>query len=165
MDAIRPLLATDERQTLQFFFAGLRGVTADERVDALGLLYNASVLAHFASTSTATVEGWPSPHALEDIFDRYVLHDELAQDTEAMELAAGQCLLLSGFFAEQSRRRHDLEWYGHLGSTFFDRAAMTTLPGARRRMMVRMAIEFEDWRRRYFALARQLRRERYRLIA
>ena len=58
MGPLRELLAVDERRTLEFFVTGLQDV-CDGGVDRQELLYNASVLAHYAlvSTQSATVPG------------------------------------------------------------------------------------------------------------
>jgi hypothetical protein len=157
MDPLNHLLATDQRETLQFFFAGLRDVTADEHVDSPALLYNASVLAHFAGTSTFSPGSLPALRGLGDVFDRFVADTSLRHDTELMEWAASQCLLFTGFFGDQMQRRHNLDWYGHLGADFYECAATASQQAARKRMMGRMAEEFPDWRRRYLKLARELR--------
>ncbi len=164
MDSLTHLLATDQRETLQFFFAGLRDVTADEHVDPPALLYNASVLAHFASTSTSSPDGLPTLRGLGDVFDRFVLDPVLRHDTEMMEWAAAQCLLFTGFFADQMKHRHHLDWYGHLGADFYDLAATATRQAARKRMMERMAEDFQNWRRRYLKLSRELRDQPYLLF-
>jgi hypothetical protein len=157
MDPLRHLIATDHREALQFFFTSLRDVTADEQIDSPALLYNASVLAHFASTSTFGADGMPVLHGLSELFDRFVADWSLRHDSDAMEWAAAQCLLFTGFFGDQLQRRHNLDWYGQLGADFYDRAATSTQEASRRRMMERMAGEFQDWRRRYLKLARELR--------
>ena len=51
MEYLRELLAVDDRQALEFFVLGLRDV-CEPGVDREELLYNASVLAHYAQTST-----------------------------------------------------------------------------------------------------------------
>ena len=51
MGALRDLLAVDHRQTLEFFVTGLQDVS-EAGVDRQQLLYNASVLAHYAQVST-----------------------------------------------------------------------------------------------------------------
>ena len=51
MDPLRELLATDHRQALEFFVLGLQDVS-EPTVDRQELLYNASVLAHYAQVST-----------------------------------------------------------------------------------------------------------------
>ena len=40
-----------------------------------------------------------------------------------METAGAQCLLLTGFFEDQMRGRHNIRWYAELGAGFFVRAA------------------------------------------
>ena len=51
MEPLAELLATNERQALEFFLVGLKDVS-DADVDQRELLYNASVLAHYAQVST-----------------------------------------------------------------------------------------------------------------
>jgi hypothetical protein len=166
MDPLNQLLATDHRETLQFFFAGLRDITAEEQVDSPALLYNASVLAHFASTSRFSPERLPSPSSLGEVFDRFVADPDRSwrHDSELMEWAASQCLLFTGFFGDQLQHRHNLDWYGQLGADFYGCAAVTCQQAPRRRMMGRMAEEFHDWRRRYQKLARELRDQPYLLF-
>ena len=51
MGPLRELLAADQRQALEFFFIGLKDVS-EPTVDRRELLYNASLLAHYAQVST-----------------------------------------------------------------------------------------------------------------
>lgn len=163
MEPLGRLLATDSRETLQFFFSELRDVTLAEHMDEQAVLYNASVLAHFASTSTTTPVGMPTPNTLMDVFDRFVLHPSLRDDPDMMEMAAAQCLLLTGFFADQMQRRHNLEWYGRLGSSFYRVAAATSRMPGHKLMMERMAGEFGYWRAAHLTLSRELRANPYLL--
>jgi len=163
MEPLARLLATDSRETLQFFFSELRDMTLAEHMDEPVVLYNASVLAHFASTSTNTPVGMPTPANLVDVFDRFVQHPVLHDDPEMMEMAAAQCLLLTGFFADQMRRRHNLDWYGRLGASFFRVASTTSAMQGHKDMMARMADEFPYWRAAHLALARELRQHPYLL--
>jgi len=163
-DPLNHLLATDQRETLQFFFSSLRDVTAGEDIDSNALLYNASVLAHFASTSRFSPDSLPALPGLGDVFDRFVADPSVRHDTEIMEWAAAHCLLFTGFFGDQFQRRHNLEWYGRLGADFYDLAAVATHVAERKRMMERMAVEFPEWRRRYLKLARELREHPYVLF-
>ena len=158
MDPLRHLLAVDERQVLEFFFTGLRDVTSDEAVDSQALLYNASILAHFASTSTASTGRLPQLSGLVEVFDRFVLDATFRGDPDLMEWGAAHCLLFTGFFGDQFRRRHNLEWYGHVGSGFYMSAAVASVDALRRGMLERMAREFSAWRRRHEQLSRELRK-------
>src|SRR3712207_6471543 len=102
------LLGVTEQQALQFFFSELRDI-----VDAhpKEVLYNASILAHDASTATQSSEGVPAPVALSHFFDQFVLAASENWDRETCEAAAEQCLLLTGFCADQADPRHSLSWY------------------------------------------------------
>ena len=53
MDPFRELIAIDHRQALEFFTVRLQEIS-EPGVDREELLYNASVLAHYAQTSTCT---------------------------------------------------------------------------------------------------------------
>jgi hypothetical protein len=151
-------LAVTNGQALRFFFEHLRDVT--ENSDRLHpeLLYNASVLAHFATTSTASVPQFPScPSDLATVFEVFVLDRSQHADPEIMEAAAAQCLLLTGFFEGQVRRRHNVKWYATLGANFYDQAGQLSSDRARAQMMSTMAERFEFWRRQQSRLAKELR--------
>lgn len=153
---LQELLATDARRALEFFFVHLRDVSeADVARDEL--LYNASVLAHYAQVSTAATDGVPMPVNLGTLFDQFVLDTTLHDDGEMMETAAAQCLVLAGFFEDQMRRRHQIGWYAELGATFFSRAAIRQRSKRKARLLHDLASHFEPWRRRHARLSRELR--------
>ena len=141
------LLAVSERQALEFFALGLRDVS-ESSVDQEELLYNASVLAHYALVSPAT---------LGDVFDHFVADEAAPRDSLRMEMAAAQCLLLAGFFEDQMRRRHNIRWYAQLGASFFSQAASQSTSAKRARLLDALAHDFERWRRRHSNLSRELR--------
>ena len=60
MDA-QPWLAVSEGQALRFFFEHLRDVSDDRDAPEPELLYNASVLAHYALISTEADQELPTP--------------------------------------------------------------------------------------------------------
>lgn len=142
MEDLRILLATDHRRTLEFFFVHLQDVT-DASVDRSELLYNASVLAHYAQVSTGATSDMPTPSSLAHVFDQYVLDSSLADDPEMMESAGAQCLLLAGFFADQMRGRHNVQWYTTLGAGFYHRAAEHARTPRTAQVMAAMAQNFE----------------------
>jgi len=157
MGPLDRLLSSDPRETLQFFFSGLRDVTSGQAVDEAAVLYNASVLAHFASTSTGTTSGLPTPASLGDVFDRFVLDSAWRDDPGMLEIAGAQCLLLTGFFADHLKSRYNLDWYGDLGAGFYGTAASLSRTPAHRQMMSHMAGRFDYWRSRHLRLSRDLR--------
>jgi hypothetical protein len=153
----RQWLAVTSGQALRFFFERLKDVS-DEAGPPVGeLLYNASVLAHFASTSTAASTGLPTPNTLADVFDRFVIDTSFRDDPELLELAGGQILLLTGFFADQLKSRFNLNWYGELGAGFYGTCALLSRSPAHREMMLHMAGRFEYWRSSHLKLSRELR--------
>jgi hypothetical protein len=154
----RHLLAVTHGQALRFFFERLKDVSEDAGAPRGEILYNASVLAHFATTSTASTAHFPGcPSNLKTVFDLFVLDRSQHADPDLMEAAASQCLLLTGFFGAQLKRRHNIEWYAALGAGFYDQAAQLGRDRDRIRMMIVMSARFGFWRRQLGRLAQELR--------
>ena len=163
MGPLRELLTTDHRQALEFFVLGLQGVS-EPTVNRQELLYNASVLAHFAQVSTQADADWPAPANLSLVFDHFVSDTTLLHDGLMMETAGAQCLLLAGFFEDQMCRRHNIRWYAALGASFFSRAAVQEHSPPKARLLNTIARRFEPWRQRHAQLSRELRDQPYVLI-
>ena len=162
MDPVRELLAIDHRQTLEFFVLRLQDVS-EPTVDRQELLYNASLLAHYAQVSTQPDVDVPAPVNLSAVFDHFVSDTTLLHDSLMMETAGAQCLLLAGFFEDQMRRRHNIRWYAELGASFFRRAALRERSLDKARLLDAIARRFEPWRRRHAQLSRELREQPYLL--
>ena len=163
MGPLRELLALDQRQTLEFFVLRLQDLS-DPNVDRQELLYNASLLAHYAQVSTQPDVDVPAPANLSAVFDHFVADTSLLDDRLMMETAGAQCLLLAGFFEDQMRRRHNIRWYAELGASFFRRAAIHERSLHKARLLDAIARRFEPWRRRHAQLSRELRDQPYLLI-
>ena len=162
MGPLRELLAVDERKTLEFFFLGLKDVSEGD-VDRQELLYNASVLAHYAQVSTHSDAEFPTPSALGTVFDHFVGTQDAPADAEMLETAGSHCLLMAGFFEDQMRQRHNVRWYAQLGASFYTRAAALE-PSPRRALFLdTFARHFEPWRQRHARLSRELRDTPYLL--
>ena len=164
MDPLRELLATDHRQALEFFFLGLQDVS-EPTVDRQELLYNASLLAHYAQVSTQAHAAWPAPANLSVVFDHFVADTTLQHDGLMMETAGAQCLLLAGFFEDQMRGRHSIRWYAELGASFFSRAALQEPSPNKAQLLDTIARRFEPWRQCHARLGRELRDQPYMLHA
>ena len=162
MGPLRGLLAVDDRHALEFFFINLKDV-CDVAVDPQELLYNASVLAHYAQVSTHSDTDIPAPADLGAVFDQFVVNTTLPLDGALMEMAGAQCLLLTGFFEDQMRGRHNIRWYSELGASFFSRAAGRQDSAHKARLLTMLARRFEPWRRRHARLSRELRDQAYLL--
>jgi hypothetical protein len=162
MEHLRELLAVDQRQVLEFFVVGLRDV-CEPGVDHQELCYNASVLAHYAQTSTCAADEMPTPSSLSDVFDHFVLDTTMMYDGAMMETAGAQCLLLAGFFERQMRDRHNIRWYAEVGAGCFSRAAAQATSSHRAKVLDALATRFEAWRQRHERLGRELRDRPYLL--
>ena len=162
MEPLQELLAVDQRRALEFFVTGLQDVSSPG-VDRQELLYNASVLAHYAQVSTTTELEMPAPVNLSAVFDNFVLNTSVPQDPQLLETAGAQCLFLTGFFEDQMRGRHDIRWYAELGAGFFMRAAGCARSSKRARLLTMMARHFEPWRQTHARLSRELRDQPYLL--
>lgn len=156
------LLAAGERQTLEFFAGRLKALS-EPTVDDHELLYNASVLAHYARVSTHSAVDLATPATLAEVFEHFVFDTSLRDDGAMMEAAGAQCLLLAGFFEDQLRRRHNIRWYARLGVSFFSRAASLERSAKKVRLLGAIAAGFEPWRQRHARLSRDLREQPYLL--
>jgi len=156
MGPLRELLATDHRQALEFFVQRLEDVSGPG-VDRQELLYNASVLAHYAQVSTHATIDLSTPANLSAVFDHFVVDSTLLADGLMMETAGAQCLVMAGFFEDQMRRRHNIRWYSELGAGFFGRAATREASPSKAQLLGTIAKHFEAWRQRQARLSRALR--------
>jgi len=163
MGSLAELLATGERQTLEFFFQRLKEAS-EPTVDHQELLYNASVLAHYAQVSAYSATDLATPATLAEVFDHFVFDATLRHDSAMMEAAGAQCLLLAGFFEDQMRRRHNIRWYTDVGAACFTRAAALERSPQKVRLLTAIAAGFEPWRQRHARLSRELRDQPYLLM-
>src|SRR6266699_5670816 len=79
MGPLRELLAIDHRQTLEFFVLRLQDIS-EPTVDRQELLYNASLLAHYAQVSTQPDVDVPALANLSAVFDHFVADTTLLHD-------------------------------------------------------------------------------------
>ena len=163
MGPLRELIATDHRQALEFFFQRLQDVSGPG-VDHQELLYNASVLAHYAQVSTHADFELSAPANLSAVFDQFVCEAMLPDDSLILETVGAQCLVLTGFFEDQMRRRHNIRWYATIGATFFSRAAVREPSPHKAQLLDAIARRFESWRQCYARLSRDLRDQPFLLI-
>jgi hypothetical protein len=159
MGLFQELLGSDHLATLEFFVVGLRDVS-ESATDEQELLYNASVLAHYAQVSTDPEDELSTPADLSMIYDRFINNPNLLRDSSVMEAAGAQCLLMAGFFEEQMRGRHNIRWYAQMGAGFYRRAAARETAG-KAQLLDSIASRFELWRQRHARLNRELRDLRY----
>jgi hypothetical protein len=154
------LLGSDHLATLEFFVVGLRDVS-ESATDEQELLYNASVLAHYAQVSIDADDELSTPADLSAIYDRFVANPAALRNSAAMEAAGAQCLLIAGFFEEQMRGRHNIRWYAQMGAGFYKRAAAREGAAGKAQLLDNIGTRFELWRQRHARLNRELRELRY----
>lgn len=160
------LSGVTEVDALNFFFKRLKRVSSHANPPDAEVLYNASVLAHFATRSTASMDSFPScPASLGHVFDLYVLDKSMHNDGEVLEGAGSQCLLLTGFFMRQQVGRYNISWYTDLGMQFYTRASRRMNDDARASMLATMAERFRFWRNQQARLARAFEEDRYLIRA
>ena len=163
MGSLAELLGTGERQTLEFFFLRLKEVS-EPTVDHQELLYNASVLAHYARVSTHSAVDLATPATLGEVFEHFVFDTSLRNDGAMMEAAGAQCLLLAGFFQDQMCRRHDIHWYAEPRRGILQPSGRSGTVAAESAVCWRaIAAGFEPWRQRHARLRRELRDQPYLL--
>lgn len=149
-------LAVTSEDALSFFFQRLRTVSGDGPPQP-ELLYNASVLAHFASTSISSAATFPAaPASLSTVFDVFVLDCSQHADPTILEAAGAQCLFLTGFLGAQQRARHNLSWYSAMGAGYFASAGQLHRDRNRSKLMWGLAERFDFWREAQATLASSL---------
>ena len=70
------------------------------------------------TTSTGAIDFASAPTSLGTVFDLFVLDRSETVDTDILEAAASQSLLLTGFLGAQLRHRYSLAWYARLRRAF-----------------------------------------------
>ncbi len=168
MGDLTELFAVDSKQALMFFFERLKDGVSLGATQAEAL-YVASILAHYAQTSRSDTTCMPPAANLYDVLDNFVLPGLTAQgfsglqDPEILETAGSQTLLLVGFFRDQMKRKHNLEWYDEIGSGFFGRASDRLRHGKKANLLRQVAQHFPMWAISCNNMSRTLREERYLL--
>ena len=160
MDPLGELLSSDHRRTLEFFVMNLKDVS-EPTVDQQELLYNASVLAHYAQISVDSDVPMATPADLIAVFDHFVADMNVLTDPLMLETAGAQCLLLAGFFEDQMRRRHNIHWYAEIGAGSSGAPLWPSSPRRKRSCSTPSGRHFEPWRRRHARLSHELRDSPY----
>ena len=115
MGALAELLATGDRQALEFFFLRLREVSEPRSTDrSCSTTPACSHTTRWCRHSPRPISS--APATLSAVFDHFVADSSLLHDSAMMETAGAQCLVLTGFFQDQMRHRHNIRWYADLGA-------------------------------------------------
>ncbi len=170
-DYFEELYGVTEERALNFWASHLHEVIGSKQwsqiCDSTGV-YLASVLGHFCLQSVDRMEILsPDYNPSDQEFRQFADLTQIAemmmrQLTSAknplwMESAGAHILLYAGFFQNQNKDRHNIEFYSAMGRECYLMAAV----GKRARMMKLMATGFDQYLFHLANLHRHLRESRY----
>ncbi len=170
-DYFEELYGVTEERALNFWASHLHEVIGSKQWseirDSTGV-YLASVLGHFCLQSVDRMEILspdynPSDQEFRQFADLTQIAEMMMQQLTSaknplwMESAGAHILLYAGFFQNQNKDRHNIEFYSAMGRECYLMAAV----GKRERMMKLMATGFNQYLFHLASLQRHLRESRY----
>ena len=165
------LYGVTEAGALNFWASNLQDAVGSERwsqiCDSTGV-YLASVLGHFCLQSVDRMEilspdYCPSDQEFRQFADLTQIAELMMQQLTSaknplwMESAGAHILLYAGFFQNQNKNRHNIEFYAHMGRECYLMAAV----GKRAKTMKLMAAGFHQYLFHLADLHQHLRESRY----
>jgi hypothetical protein len=174
-DYFEELYGVTEERALNFWASNLHEAIGSKQwseiCDSTGV-YLASVLGHFCLQSVDRMEVLSPDYSPSDVeFRQFADLTQIAelmmrQLTSAknplwMESAGAHILLYAGFFQNQNKDRHNIEFYSAMGRECYLMAAV----GKRARMMKLMATGFDQYLFHLANLHQHLRESRYLIRA
>jgi hypothetical protein len=165
------LYGVTEERALHFWTSNLHEAIGSERWyqihDSTGI-YLASVLGHFCMqsidrTETLSPDYSPADQEFRQFADLTQIAELMMQQLTTaknplwMESAGAHILLYAGFFQNQNKNRHNIDFYSHMGRECYLMAAV----GKRERMMKLMAAGFHQYLLHLANLHQHLRESRY----
>jgi hypothetical protein len=169
MSNLKEYLAVNSTQTYKFFYNHLRSKVPPRITDA-ETEYIAGILAHYAQTSRFDTRSMGPAANLFEILDTFVipeLREEgsvFRHDSEMLEIAGAQTLLLVGFFRDQmAHTKNNLKWYDSLGQGFFLKASAYATDESRAMFLWTVSDKFPIWISSCLKASRAMREDRYLL--
>ncbi len=154
----KELLQVTRRDSIDFFYKGLKEVTYPERKPET--LYVAFCLATNAETSNPSDESSRSLSPLTQVLDEYVLCTRPLTDPDRLENAAAQILFYAGFFRGQMSRRHGVKWFDEQGANLYYLAQRNSEVREKRKIFSTMSRNFDFWTQTCWSLSRHYQEER-----
>ena len=165
------LYAVTEEGTLNFWASHLQDVMGSRRWSQIANstgVYLASILGHFCLDSVdrqrALSETYaPGPTEFRQFADLTQIAELMMRQLTSesnplwMESAGAHILLYAGFFQDQHKRRHNIEFFAGVGSECYHMAAV----GKRAEIMKLMAAGFRQYLANLADLQRHLQESRY----
>ena len=170
-DFFQDLYGVSQEQTLNFWASNLHESIGSEvwsRIrDSTGV-YLASVLGHFCLRSFDRMEILSADYLPDDqdfrpfadltqIAELMMQQLTTAKNPLWMESAGAHILLYAGFFQNQHKSRHNIDFYARMGKECYLMAAV----GKREKVMRLMEAGFEEYLAHMATLHRHLRESRY----
>jgi hypothetical protein len=165
------LYGVTEERALNFWVSNLHEAIGNKQWsqirDSTGV-YLASVLGHFCLQSVDHAEALspdysPNDQEFRQFADLTQIAELMMQQLTTaknplwMESAGAHILLYAGFFQDQNKNRHNIEFYSHIGRECYLMAAV----GKRERIMKLMAADFHQYLFHLANLHQHLRESRY----
>lgn len=135
------LISVNSDSAFEFFFSGLREITCRRPNNEMH--YVAGVLARYSETPRYDASGTLLLADLSEVFDQFVFLS--TADPEILEIGGSQLLLFAGFFRDQAKSRHNVNWYDKVGQCFYDRASTHSGEAKKRFLFERMSDSFPEW--------------------
>lgn len=156
---LRKSLAFSKRKTFKFWLNNLRMVALKEsRISEDQRHYVARFMTRFSVVSTThSMFHFPTFTNLAQIYDEFMLDVENQYSPEPMEIAGCQTLLLGGFYLKAAEKHYNVADVVNMGKLFFSRGAI----GKRKKVIKKMAWNFEKWQDHLCYLEWYLRNERF----
>ena len=165
------LYGVTKEQVLNFWASNLHETMGSEqwsRISASTGVYLASMLGHFCQQSVDRMEALspdysPSDQEFRQFADLTQIAELMMQQLTSaksplwMESAGAHILLYAGFFQNQNKNRHNIEFYSQMGRECYLMAAV----GKREKVMKLMAAGFHEYLFHLANLHRHLRESRY----
>lgn len=154
------LLSVNSTQAFNFFSGSLREALDGRRFNADQMVYVASILTHYTQTSRFDTRSIPFTSELTGVFDYFVL-EQPSNDPKILEIGGSHVLLFTGFFRDQMRHRHNVDWYDSVGQSLYDRASRLSKDSRKQKLFDGLAQSFPTWTRTCSKMSRTLRENRF----
>lgn len=138
------MISVDSNRAFNFFLSGLSDISNKDKHNQ-ETLYVASVLAHYAQVSCFSRDCVGPFSNLSQIFDTFFLNNLFLDDPEMLEVGGSQVLLLSGFFRDQMKKRHNVNWYDKIGCSFYDQAASLSKDPKKKELFYNLSVSLPEW--------------------
>ena len=159
----RELFVVDSERAREFFLENLRETVGAKKHREDEIVYVAGVLAHYTLVSRFQTGSMPVMADLSEVFDSFILRQGGVSDPEIFEIGGSQVLLFAGFFRDQMRHRHNVEWYDEIGQSLYYRASRFSRSSEKQKLFDCLSESFPSWTLAACNMSRMLRQSQFLL--